>query len=51
MMTRRERVLLPWVCTFGRKSHLNTVGKVVLSPIIVIAAGTISLMEWLFTKT
>ena len=49
-MTRRERVILPWACTFGHKSELNIAGKIILSPIIVLAAGTISLLELLFVN-
>jgi hypothetical protein len=49
-MTRTEKVLLPWKCTLGNKSDINLAGKIVLFPIIVIFAGTISLLELLFSK-
>lgn len=49
-MTRIEKAKLPWECTFGNKSHINLVGKIIFSPLIVILAGTISLCELFFSK-
>ena len=49
-MTRTEKVLLPWECTLGKKSHINLAGKIILFPIIFIFAGTISLLELLFSR-
>ncbi len=48
-MTKKERIILPWECTFGSKSHMNLFGKIALSPFIVIFAVTISVCEALFT--
>lgn len=49
-MTRKEKVLLPWECTLGSKSHINLIGKILLSPLIIIMCVTISLLELLFSK-
>ena len=48
-MTRLEKVRLPWECMLGKKSHINLVGKILLFPLIVIMATTISLLELLFS--
>jgi hypothetical protein len=49
-MTRMEKVTLPWECVFGSKSHMNLLGKIVLSPFAVVFCVTISLCEFLFSK-
>ena len=49
-MTRMELVKLPWECTLGKKSHINLFGKIMLFPIIIVFAVTISLLELLFSS-
>ena len=49
-MTRTEKVLLPWECTLGKKSEINLAGKIVLFPMILVFAITISLLELLFSR-
>jgi len=49
-MTRSEKVKLLWECTLGKKSHMNIAGKIILFPLIVIFAVTISMLEFLFSK-
>ena len=48
-MTKKERILLPWECSFGAKSHMNLFGKIALAPLIVMFAVTISVCEALLT--
>ena len=50
-MTKIEKVKLPWECTFGKKSHLNIIGKILLFPMIVILCSVISLGELCLTKS
>lgn len=50
MMTRLERAKLPWECIFGKKSHINLLGKILLFPFLAILATVISILELLFSK-
>lgn len=41
-----------WVeCTLGDKSHLNLLGKIVFSPLILLTAGIWFICEILFSKS
>ena len=48
MMTLKEELILPWSCTLGKKSHINIVGKVLFSPILIIVCLTWNLLELFF---
>jgi len=49
-MTKYEKVILPWICTLGKKSHMNLAGKIILFPLIILFAGIVSILELLFSK-
>jgi len=46
-----EDTRLFFECTFGKKSHINLVGKIILSPLILIVGGTWLILDFLFLKS
>ena len=50
MSDRASDRRLWWECTMGSKSHLNTLGKVVLFPLFIWASAVYFVCDFLFTK-
>ena len=48
-MTKDTRLFFE--CTFGKKSHMNLAGKIILSPFILIIGGLWIALDFLFTKS
>jgi len=46
-----ENIKLIFECFFGKKSHINLAGKIILSPLILIVGGTWIVMDFLFGKS
>ena len=45
-----EDMSLYWQCTFGGKSHMNLLGKIVLAPFIIYLGLLFTILDILFTK-
>ena len=46
-MTEDTRLLFE--CTFGDKSHINNIGKIVFAPVLLIIIGTWVVLDFLFS--